>query len=190
MTDLIRLRQPTSSGAASSQSDHLPLSASQLEGTWHVTHSTLPLWRAKRNVKISYKYLEPTDSPSDQGALSRLDDVVSYQTLTSDKVKTVHGIDTACGPHADDWDWRGTGWMKLVSSHWEVIGYGQSPGEEWAVTYFASTLFTPTGIDIISKSKGGISAETLSGIKASFAKFNDENIRKLALELFEVQIDP
>lgn len=144
---------------------------------------------SKRNVTIIYKPLEPTTAHSSQGAVSRLDDTVSYQTLTSDKIKTVHGIDTACGPSADIWDWRGTGWLKIASSHWEVIGYGQASGEEWAVTYFASTLFTPAGIDVISRSKQGISAETLSGIKAAFSKFDDENVKKLASELFAVRID-
>lgn len=189
MTDTICIRQPTTSSLPTAPSDYLPPTIDQLAGTWHVTHSSLPLWKSKRNVTITYKPLEPTAAHSGHEAVSRLDDTVSYQTLTSDKVKTIHGIDTACGPNADIWDWRGTGLLKIASSHWEVIGYGQASGEEWGVTYFASTLFTPAGIDIISRSKQGLSAETLSGIKAAFNKFDDENVKKLALELFEVRID-
>lgn len=194
--DPISIRQPTTSYVATTntststrQTNYPPPTIDHLIGTWHVIYSSLPLWKSKRNVTITYKALEPTAAHHNQEAVSRLDDTVSYQTLTSDKIKTVHGIDTASGPGADIWDWRGTGWLKLASSHWEVIGYGQNSGEAWGVTYFASTLFTPAGIDIMSKSKKGISAETLSGIKAAFSNFDDENVKKLALKLFEVRID-
>lgn len=56
---------------------------------------------------------------------------------------------------------RGKGLLKIASSHWQLLGYNLSPplssdskrssGPEWVVTYFASTLFTPAGLDIYSR---------------------------------------
>lgn len=189
MSEQLTLRPPTASDFVSTPANYTPPTIDQLSGTWYVTHSSLPLWKSKRNVTLTYKPIDPTNASGNQDARNRLDDTVTYQTLSSDKIKTVHGIDTAAGQGADIWDWRGTGWLKVASSHWEILGYGQSAGQEWAVSYFASTLFTPAGIDIISKSKEKPSIEIVSAIKAAFARFGDAALRKLAEELFEVQMD-
>ncbi|KAJ5740162.1 hypothetical protein N7493_000034 [Penicillium malachiteum] len=60
-----------------------------LAGTWHVTHSTLPMWKDKRNVNITYTILS-----ADSSGVVKIDDLVSYQGVNSEKVKTVQGIDT------------------------------------------------------------------------------------------------
>lgn len=54
-----------------------------------MTHSTLPMWKDKRNVTITY-----TNLPPDSAGVVKIDDLVSYQGLGSDKVKTICGIDT------------------------------------------------------------------------------------------------
>lgn len=54
-----------------------------------MTHSTLPMWKDKRNVTITY-----TNLPADSAGVVKIDDLVSYQGIASDKVKTVCGIDT------------------------------------------------------------------------------------------------
>jgi hypothetical protein len=170
-----------------------------LEGTWHVTHSTLPLWETKKNVRITYKSL-PSEKDATSSNSHRLDDLVSYQWLNSDDVKTIHGIDT---PSRDGdtgaWDWRGTGWLFLTTSHWEFLGWGDgSPEDEglsgssagkqedWAVTYFDKTLFTPVGIDIYSRSEGGLSPEMVSRIRAALREVDDVNVRRLEGEIFEI----
>lgn len=186
MTDPISLRPPTTSKLP--PIDWIPPSIDQLSGMWHVTHSSLPLWSDKRNVTITYKPLEPTTG-SNQQVLQRLDDTVAYQGLTSEKIKTVHGIDTASDEGAANWDWRGKGWLKLVTSHWEILGVGQDSGVEWAVVFFASTYLTPFGMDILSKSKESVSAETLSAIKEALTKIEDPVVKRLAGALFEVKRD-
>lgn len=168
--------------------DWNPPTIDQLSGTWHVTHSTLPLWSDKRNITVSYKPLEPIPG-SKQQVLQRLDDIVTYQSLTSDKIKTVHGIDTASDEGTANWDWRGSGWLKLVTSHWEILGFGQDSGVYWAVFYFASTYVTPAGMDILYKSKEGISAETFSAIKEALTTVEDPVVKKLAGELYTVKQD-
>ncbi|MCJ1374168.1 hypothetical protein MMC20_005400 [Loxospora ochrophaea] len=164
----INIRSP---GTIESQSDFVPPSPQQLSGTWYVTHSTLPMWKSKRNVTITYKELD-----------AGLDDLVSYQSLNSDKVKTVHGVDKTS---ASGWDWRGKGWLVIATSHWEVLGYG----DEWAVTYFAKTLFTPAGLDIYSKSGNGLSPETLQAIRAAIGAVDHPEIKRLSNEIFEIRHD-
>lgn len=186
MTLQISLRSPTTSKLSSI--DWIPPSIDQWFGTWHVTHSTLPLWSDKRNVTLTYKSLEATTG-SNQQVRQRLDDTVTYQSLTSDKIKTIRGINTACNKGSADWNWRGKGWLKLVTSHWEILGFGQDSGVDWAVIFFASTYVTPFGMDILSKSKEGVSAETLSAIKEALTETEDPALKKLGGELFEVKRD-
>lgn len=156
-----------------------------LSGTWHVTHSTLPLWKTKRNVRITYTVLPPASNQSSH----RLDDVVSYQTLNDPKLKTVHGVDTAIDTSTGAWVWRGKGLLMVASSQWEVLGHGEVQGEQWAVTYFAKTLFTPSGLDVYSRAKDGLSEDLVMRIKASLSEVDDPNIRRLTSEIFEVARD-
>src|SRR5579862_6742570 len=177
----IILRPP---GKSSTGLNWSPPHIDWLEGTWHVTHSTLPMWKTKKNVRITYKSL-PLRSGTILSGTYRLDDLVSYQDPSSGKINTVHGIDTSSGSgDTDAWDWRGTGLLFLLTSHWEILGWGDgyvNGGDggsdsllikkeynplpvpeihvDWVVTYFAETFFTPAGIDIYSRSEKGLSSE-------------------------------
>jgi len=162
-----------------------------LAGTWHVTHSTLPMWKSKCNVTITYNPLPPSnpnDYDTSNASTNKLQDTVSYQTLTSDKIKTVNGVDTAAGgTDTGAWHWRGKGWLIIASSHWEVLGYGDlEDANQWAVTYFAKTPFTPAGVDVYSRRKEGMTAAQLEEIKRVLAGLEHEGVRKLAREMFEV----
>jgi hypothetical protein len=59
---------------------------------------------------------------------------------------------------------------------------------QWVVTYFASTLFTPAGIDVYSRHPDGLKPETMREIKDAFTKFEDPAVRRLADSLFEVEV--
>ncbi|KAK4047302.1 hypothetical protein OIV83_005480 [Microbotryomycetes sp. JL201] len=133
----------------------------RLLGKWRVVASTLPLWKDKKNVVIEYKRIE------DQH-WTTIDDLVSYNKRTDTPGKapsTVHGTDKLesvdvtstqgkliAGPR---WKWRGRGWLMIASSRWQVLGHNlaaSTPDDpEWVVTYFASTLFTPAGLDIYTR---------------------------------------
>jgi hypothetical protein len=60
-----------------------------LAGTWHVTHSTLPMWKDKRNVNITY-----TTLPANSSGVVKIDDLVRYQGIDSEKIQFVKGVDT------------------------------------------------------------------------------------------------
>lgn len=128
------------------------------------------MWRTARNVRITYSPL-----PGDAGR-PRIDDLVQYEK-TSGKggVKTVSGVDTSA-EGTNSWDWRGKGLLGFVTSHWEVLGWGERDAEDgggekerWAVTWFAPTLFTKEGVDLYSDRQGGMSpalaADILTALK-------------------------
>jgi hypothetical protein len=150
-------------------------------GTWHVTHSSLPLWKGKRNVNITYKLL-----PEESG-VQKIDDLVQYQALNSDKIKSVHGVDTPTPGNLGAWDWRGKGWLMIASSHWECLGFGHTDdGNQWIVTYFAKTLFTPAGIDIYSRNKEGLPQDTVDGILTTLKGLGARDITELANGAFQI----
>ncbi|KAJ7492474.1 hypothetical protein FB451DRAFT_1022016, partial [Mycena latifolia] len=130
-----------------------------LLGTWHVVASTLPLWKNKKNVAITYSAMagEPATT---------FDDLVTYQ-MRSAKAgaapSTVKGIDRLEEGAAGRWKWKRL--LMIATSKWQLLGFrvssttadSESHEPEWVVTYFASTLFTPAGLDIYSRSKDGLS---------------------------------
>jgi len=163
-----------------------------LHGTWHVTHSTLPMWRTKRNVQITYTPIPKTND---------IDDLVTYQELESDKVKSIRGVDKPSSMVPSAWDWRGKGWLMIASSHWEILGYGEETvdhGEfgsvddeprgrqKWAITFFSKTLFTPAGIDIYSQFPEGLRDETVSEIKEALSTLGDADVEELVGQIFKV----
>jgi len=120
-------------------------------GRWQVVYSTLPMWKSKKDVSISYTPVELTDD----GRLL-IDDLVEYRSLSASSkssLSRIHGVDTAFSPpnpsgvqSAVHFKWRGKGFLSIATSKWQVLGF--DPNRGWAVTYFEKTLFTPAGIDI------------------------------------------
>ncbi|KAJ5520844.1 Calycin [Penicillium fimorum] len=151
-------------------------------GTWHVTHSTLPLWKDKRNVNITYELL-----PADSAGVQKLDDLVQYQAVNSEKIKIVHGVDTPTPGNPGAWDWRGKGWLMIASSHWECLGFGHTDDENrWIVTYFAKTIFTPAGIDIYSRNKEGLTQSIVDQILSALKGLGVKDMTDLANSVFQV----
>lgn len=189
---------PSSNVEPTSSTSTPPPPISFLSGTWYVNYSTLPLWKDKRNVRITYTELPPTN-PSSPDPVPRLDDFVEYQALNSDKIKTVAGIDTPSGADTGAWDWRGKGWLKIASAHWEIVDWGlggeggivvgETDGhgkevEEWAVIWFQKTIFTPEGIDIFSRGKKGLKEETVKAVKE---RLGGGRHKTMSEDLFEVK---
>lgn len=78
----------------------------------------------------------------------------------------------------------------IASSKWEILGYGEEDGEgsvEWAITYFAKTLFTPEGVDVYSRN-GFLREETVGKLKEALAGLGG-NVAGLAKEIFVVKTD-
>lgn len=82
--------------------------------------------------------------------------------------------------------------MKVASSHWEILGYGRlEDGREWAVTYFAATIFSSAGVDIYAKEKerGGSDPGVVQAVRDALMGMEDPALRKLGEELYEVRMD-
>lgn len=78
-----------------------------------------------------------------------------------------------------------------TSTRSEESSTGQ--GNAWVVTYFAKTLFTPAGIDVYSRKRGGVSGEVLEGIwerlKGLGREVEGREIGRLVEGVFEVPRD-
>ena len=78
----------------------------------------------------------------------------------------------------------------IASSHWEVLGWGDlEGGNQWAVTYFANTMFTPAGIDVYSRTKEALPEAFMTGIREALAAIEHQSVQNLAREVFEVRRD-
>ncbi|KAH6620760.1 hypothetical protein B0J18DRAFT_207296 [Chaetomium sp. MPI-SDFR-AT-0129] len=205
----ITIRLPskyTSSPTATSSPSPTPFTPPPLaflHRTWSVTHSTLSMWRTAQNVRITYGPLPSKTKGGEE--VERMSDLVEYEALSKDKegtkggagdgaggerkkggkgkgtkVKRIQGVDTAVTKgDGGSWDWRGSGMLFFVGSHWEVLGWGERPlatvpssssqGQEengdgaeaeverWVVTWFAPTVFTAEGLDVYSDRREGVS---------------------------------
>ncbi|KZZ98313.1 hypothetical protein AAL_02831 [Moelleriella libera RCEF 2490] len=163
--------QAESASSPSSPQQQQQPSTEWLARTWTVTHSTLAMWRSARNVRITY-----TPLPAKSDGRPRIDDLVEYEpTSKTGVLKSVAGVDTQA-PGNGGWTWRGKGWLAFVSSHWEIIGWGEEDvgetgqKEKWAVTWFAKTVFTQEGLDILSSRPEGLSENTHGRIAEALGK--------------------
>lgn len=176
----LTFRPPHTTAAGAYDPHFIAPSLDFLTQTWYVTHSTLPMWKKNKNVRITYK---PLSAPA--GAL---DDLVEYNPIDSDKHKTVLGIDTPDATRHSAYNWRGRGLLKIASSHWEVLGYGEEDGG-WMVTFFSKTMFTPAGIDVYALRKGGLSAQMIERIRGEIKKVEEPDFQRMADEMFAIKHD-
>ncbi|ORY33978.1 hypothetical protein BCR39DRAFT_518005 [Naematelia encephala] len=166
-----------------------------LMGKWGVTWSTLPMWKDKKDVVITY---DPV--AAETRIDTTFDSTVEYRKTSAaanSKPSTVRGSETlSTGANGATFDWRGKSYLFFVTSHWEILGYGKddSNGLDWAVTFFSKTLFTPAGIDIYIRASPSatVPASTEARIAlrdklVSLLKNNeDQGVVKLADGGFEV----
>ncbi|KAH8677836.1 hypothetical protein BX600DRAFT_506839 [Xylariales sp. PMI_506] len=197
-TTVITLRAPSKYSASSAQpstTTGTPFVAPSLDWlarTWSVTHSTLSMWRSARNVRITYS---PLANPEVDG----IDDLVEYEKKSS--LKSVQGIDKPDPSTPGAWNWRGKGWLKIASSHWEILGWGERPRlsgegangdtevESWVVTWFAPTLFTKEGVDIYSDRREGLSKATLDEIMRALKNLNTPGlVAMIEKDMLEVEV--
>ncbi len=67
-------------------------------------------------------------------------------------------------------------------------GYEAMPAvaNQWVVTYFAKTWFTPAGIDIYSRHPAGLGSAAVASIKNALAQVDDAEIQALSQGLFAI----
>lgn len=198
MASEIVLRSPSSHtysakiAPSSVSSTMKPPAYDWLSGTWNVCYSSLPLWKGKQNVRISYSAC--TTMPQDSSRMPDLDDHVESQKIGKEKFSSIHGISRPVEvngiEHGLAYRWRGKGLLKLITSDWEILGYGTDKeaqeSNEWVVTFFSKTAFTPAGIDIYTRAKAKLSETTLNSIKSALAELCDDEFKSLVNTMFEI----
>ncbi|MDQ1086024.1 MULTISPECIES: lipocalin family protein [unclassified Siphonobacter] len=127
-------------------------------GTWFICSTNFPMWLKGNKHNPTFTY---TPVPEKPGVLL---DEVKYQK--KGKKKTITGYDYPDEKKPNAFIWRGKGLLGLLKSKWEVRLI--DPQGQWAVIYFSKTLFTPEGVDIISR-QPQLSPELLQEIKRQMA---------------------
>ena len=172
-------------GTSIAQPNHLI--TDQLAGTWFITHTTSPVWKDKRNVVLTYTVL----SGATNGERPRLDDLISYQDLTSLKLRTMRGTDTPSSASPRSWTWRGNGWLKFVTSHWEVVHHCHLLDDQredgFIVVFAQKSLFTPAVLNICTQSKAALDDDRLEKVKMAVKELGFEELETLTEELYCVK---
>lgn len=171
------------------------------------------MWKKAQNVSITYTVLS-SDS-SGRPTFDNLVEYQTLGAEEGGAKKTVKGIEAPRETVEGAWRWRGKGWLMIASSDWEVLGYGRPTSfstsssttpapnpdpnadrdgegemerkeDDWVVTYFAKTLFTPSGIDVYCRQREGLEESVYSCIVEALGGCGAE-VKKLAGELCEVK---
>lgn len=112
-----------------------------LVGTWFIHSTNFPMWLKGDKVHPTFNY--SLVAKKERVLL----DEVNY--LKNGKEKTIVGFDTQDPNDTTAFVWRGKGLLQLLKSKWKVALLDDSG--QWAVIWFSKTLFTPEGVDIISR---------------------------------------
>jgi hypothetical protein len=145
------------------------------------------MWRKAKNVRITYKIL-PAATAGGEVCLDDTVESVPTQKTWMPQPKAIRGVDTPDGDGA--WAWRGKGLLKVASSKWEVLGWGEKEGERWVVTWFAPSLFTPAGVDVYSSRKEGVSEGLYVEIEGALKGLQAKEVAELCRsEMMAVKIE-
>ena len=128
-----------------------------LAGSWFICFSNFPMWTKGNKTNPTFNYVIIRNKQN----ITVLSDEVRY--IKQGKEKSIKGIDTQSTSDEHTFIWRGNGLLKLLTSTWKVALRDEENGQ-WAVIYFSKTLFTPAGVDIISR-KSTLSIDTWEQIR-------------------------
>ncbi len=130
-----------------------------LSGTWFIISTNFPMWLKPNMHNPTFTYTI-TQKKGEQVLL----DEVKY--LKNGKFKTITGYDHPDTENKNAFTWRGKGLLIIAKSKWQVRLLDEQ--KQWAVIYFSKTLFTPEGVDIISRN-AGLDKAVLEEIKTKMA---------------------
>ena len=119
------------------------LDAQSLMGTWFIVATNFPRWLdgTRTNPRFVYSNLN-----RENGTVTCDDLVLSTYDGADERIE---GVDTQHPQVSSHFTWRGRGWLAPFKSEWDVAAL--APDGSWAVIAFSATLFTPAGVDIISR---------------------------------------
>ncbi len=132
----------------------VPLMMQWLIGTWFILSSDAPIWLNgdKLLPTLNYTFVQKKDT-------YKLLDETRY--TKNGKKKVIAGYDRLAKNDPSAFVWKGRGILFFVTSKWKVSL--QDKDGAWAVIHYSKTLFTPDGVDIISRSRS-LNDNTISHI--------------------------
>lgn len=115
----------------------------------------------KHSITITY-------TVEDNGDAHKVHDLAGWQTEKSKSASMTKGISTPSDVQqtCSIYNWRGAGWLRMISTRWEIVGVGVAhvepvvdkdgeteTGEEIAVlvAFVQKTLFSPQALSIYVK---------------------------------------
>ncbi|BCR94874.1 uncharacterized protein AKAW2_11920A [Aspergillus luchuensis] len=190
----------------------LPPTTTNILGTWYITRSSSPFWSDKRNPTITLTAdttttttppgslpLSALSQPTTTSPTPILTNKTSYQTLSSSSVKTTTGTDRAISGGKEhgpiQMEWRGSGWLRMVSAQWEILGWGGADDDdEWLLVFANKSMFMPAGISLYSRTKTGVDEMVWAGIEVELGGLVERypaegELRELVMGMEVVRFD-
>jgi hypothetical protein len=140
----------------------------ELLGTWHIRYSSFPMWTKGNKKNPCFNYLPDPDHKN------RIIDIVEYEK--NGILKKIVGFDYP-NTNKQSFTWRGKGLLYLLKSKWRIEYLSED--QEWMIISFKPTLFTPSGYDIVSKTKNPDSIQRETILKIFNERFVNVNITKI-----------
>ena len=127
-------------------------------------------------------------------------DLTSYTLANQTEVLTAYGIDTprrsndpSLGPEWEAvYDFVGTGGLATVNNTWEMLAWGYDTyGDGYHVVDETPVARTgaPAGLDILSRSEGGPSTETLKEIYGALVQLDNAELTELVHSTRKLIVD-
>jgi len=80
-----------------------------LEGRWYIHLTNFPMWLKGDRTNPTFNYTVQEKN----GVLGLKDEVAFFK---NGKPKAIHGFDTPLNAENTKFEWRGSGWMKILKS--------------------------------------------------------------------------
>ena len=162
-----------------------PPAREHILGRWYIMHTSSPAWRDKRNVLLDYSTIGDAAS-----AESPIDDLITYQGLSSAKIQSIHGIDSRSQSNPRAWTWRGTGLLKMISSHWEILGHGELEScGSWMVIYAQKSMLTPAVINVYTRKSSGLPVAELVKLADILKGYGEPSLLHLVEDIYTIRHD-
>ena len=72
--------------------------------------------------------------------------------------------DSPCHGKPGEWTWRGNGWLKFVTSHWQILGFGeQEEYGQWTVVFAQKSIFFASSNQCVHEKKGRVRQGEVEG---------------------------
>jgi hypothetical protein len=148
------------------------------EGDWYVIRSSINFWKDKRNVRFRY-------TP----ASSYMENQASYQTMTSDTIKSMSWRDTPSETETGIFTWRREALLRtrVASAKWEVLCFTSRPSKgDWMLIYVHKSMFVSPGLNLLCRNKEGPSSADMSCIEQWLRGVSDDRFQQTVDAMVDV----